>query len=346
MTDQHLLRVEGLHVGFASARGFAYAVRGIDLQIGHGERVGIVGESSSGKSVTAHTILRLLPDSAKVKGRIQLDGQDLLTMSPREIRAVRGRRIGMIFQDPMTALDPVRTIGSQVVEAARHRGLHRKEARSAAVDMLAELGIPQPSKRFDDYPHHFSGGQRQRIVIAAALIGEPDLLIADEPTTALDVIVQARLMELLLRLSETRHTAVLFISHDLALVGSFAERTIVMYAGKIRETAQSGELFVSPKHPYTAGLMRLVPRLRGAAEQSLQPIPGRPPMVTELRVGCAFAPRCVLASDVCAEKDPLLTSGDGSAHLTACHHSDLVGSLLNGTTVESAAEQVVTLKSS
>ncbi|TAJ46926.1 MAG: ABC transporter ATP-binding protein [Herbiconiux sp.] len=318
------LSIEDLHVRFDSARGVVHAVRGVNMRVGKGERLGIVGESGSGKSVTAHTILRLMPD-AQISGRIMMGDKDLVSASSSEMRGIRGRKIGMVFQDPMTSLDPVRTIGSQVVEAGRHRGLGRREARAEAIDLLGSLGIPRPSDRFDEYPHHFSGGMRQRVVIAAALMGAPELLIADEPTTALDVRLQARLLDMLWVLSQERDMSVMLVSHDLALVAGFADRVAVMYAGAVQESAQVDRLFDRPAHPYTDGLISSAPRLDAYDHPPLVPIPGSPPPPSVRMAGCRFAPRCPRAAALCREEEPaLLPLADQSDHRSACHFAEQV----------------------
>ncbi|MFC4949084.1 dipeptide ABC transporter ATP-binding protein [Pseudonocardia sp. GCM10023141] len=318
------LRFDDFHAHFDTPTGPVHAVRGVSFDVRPGERFGIVGESGSGKSVTAHAVLRLMP-AARLSGRIALDDVDLLGLREKDLRTVRGRRVAMVFQDPMTALNPLRTIGSQVVEAARHRGLPPAAARAEAVDRLTELGIPRAESRFDDYPHQFSGGMRQRVVIAAALMGEPDVLIADEPTTALDVRLQARLLDLLGRLSEERGMSILLISHDLGLVADFAQRVAVMYAGALRETASAQQFLRAPAHPYTRGLLGSIPHIRATGGPRLQSIPGSPPSLRAAIPGCAFEPRCASRSDVCGATAPVLVAVGGTEHAVACHHPHTTG---------------------
>jgi peptide/nickel transport system ATP-binding protein len=320
VANEPLLVVENFEVTFETRTGPLKAVRGVSLEISRGERLGLVGESGSGKSVLAQSLVRLVP-GAQLSGRARLNGEDLMSLTPREFRRVRGQRVGVVFQDPMTALNPVRTIGSQIVEAARHRDLSRKQARVEAIDLLRQLGMPQAADRFDDYPHQFSGGMRQRVVIASALLGQPDLLIADEPTTALDVRLQAQLLDHLWTLSEERGLAVLLISHDLALVGGFAHRVHVMYAGEIRESATPDDLFSNAAHPYTQGLLNSSPVIGAPhATHRLIPIAGSPPTPFAEITGCTFMPRCPHAVDLCLRERPATRyAGGGKGHTAACH---------------------------
>jgi oligopeptide/dipeptide ABC transporter ATP-binding protein len=296
-----LLEIDDLHTQFSTLDGTVRAVDGVSLQIQPGETVGLVGESGCGKSVTAHSILRLLPPrTAHISGAIRFcrrSGEtiDLATVDPRGplIRSVRGNEIAMVFQEPMTSLSPVHTVGSQIAEAvALHRGVNKKQARDRAIEMLARVGIANPAQRYDEYPHQFSGGMRQRAMIAMALSCEPSLLIADEPTTALDVTIQAQIMELLLELKEQLHMAMLMITHNLGLIAELADRVAVMYTGKIVELAPTASVLAEPLHPYTLGLLQSVPRLGSGVKARLAAIPGSVPDPFRLPTGCSFAPRC------------------------------------------------------
>ena len=255
-----LLDIRGLTVSYPGPEGPVQVVRGVDLAVSAGERVALVGESGSGKSVTARSVLRLDPD-ARTGGSIRLEGDDVLEMAPKEVRRVRGARAGLVFQDPLASLNPVKTVGWQITQPLRIRGVGRREARRRAVDLLGSLGVSDPDRRFDDYPHQFSGGMRQRVVIAIAVIAEPRLLIADEPTTALDVRVQAQVLELLEGLARERGMAVLLITHDLGIVAGFAQRVAVMRHGLIVEEADVDRLYTAPSHPYTRSLLDAVPRI-------------------------------------------------------------------------------------
>ena len=255
-----LLWIQDLHVSYPTPEGLTEVVRGVDLSVSRGERVALVGESGSGKSVTARSVLRLDAE-ARTSGRILLDGQDVLEMSAKEVRRVRGARAGLVFQDPLASLNPVKTVGWQITQPLRIRGMGRREARRRAVDLLGRLGVADPARRFDDYPHQFSGGMRQRVVIAIAVIAEPQVLIADEPTTALDVRVQAQVLELLGELAEEREMAVLLITHDLGIVAGFAERVAVMRDGRLVEEGEVDHVYASPRHAYTRALLDAVPRI-------------------------------------------------------------------------------------
>jgi oligopeptide/dipeptide ABC transporter ATP-binding protein len=323
--EHALLSIEDLKVDFATRGSRLSAVRGLSLRIGRGQRVGIVGESGSGKSVTAHAILRLIPNM-QFSGRMMFEGKDLLAIKEPELRTIRGNRISMIFQDPLSSLDPMRTIGSQIVEAAEHGGLSRQESRSRGVELLTELGVKDASRRFDWHPHQFSGGMRQRVMIAIALISDPDLLIADEPTTALDVRIQARLLDLLWELSGARRLAVLLISHDLAVVGGFCDRVAVMYAGRIVEEADSADLFRRASHPYTLALLESSLTMETTSRsRPLTPIPGSPPSPLTDPPGCSFAPRCRFAQERCWSERPQLRVLEGAPDRTvACHFAEAV----------------------
>jgi len=302
----HLLEVKNLHTYFQTREGLVCAVEGVSFYLDRGELLGLVGESGCGKSMTALSIMRLISPPGKiVAGEILFDGKNLLQLSNAEMRHVRGNDIAMIFQDPMTSLNPVFTVGEQIAEALRlHRGLSRKAARAAAIEAMREVSIPDPALRADDYPHQLSGGMRQRVMIAMALACDPKLLIADEPTTALDVTIQAQILDLLNQLRRTRELAVLLITHDLGVVAEVAERVAVMYTGKIVEESPVDELFARPKHPYTEGLLRSVPKLTAKdviKAERLQTIEGTVPRPTALPPGCHFEPRCHFRMPRCRE---------------------------------------------
>jgi oligopeptide transport system ATP-binding protein len=328
-----LLAVDDLVVRFRTHGSAVYAVNGVSFELDRGEALGLVGESGCGKSVTSLAIMRLLPKPAGriERGRVMFDGTDLLTLSEADMRDLRGKDIAMIFQDPMTSLNPVLTIGEQMVETIRaHRATSRDEARKRAAELLAMVGIPQPEQRLRNHPHEFSGGMRQRVMIAMALSLEPKLLIADEPTTALDVTIQAQVLELLRNLVETRDTAVILITHDLGVVAGMTQRINVMYAGFIVETATTPELFANPSHPYTVGLLHSIPRLDEERQEELVPIEGTPPDQRRLPLGCPFAPRCAWRLDVCWVDNPplapidrharVITVGPDATHRIACHN--------------------------
>ena len=292
-----LLEVKNLRTHFPTRAGVVRAVDGVDLYLDRGELLGLVGESGCGKSITALSIMRLISPPGKiVSGEIIFDGKDLLKLSDQEMRQIRGDDVAMIFQDPMTSLNPVYTVGEQIAEALRlHRKLSRSAARAAAIEAMREVAIPDPARRIDDYPHQLSGGMRQRVMIAMALACDPKLLIADEPTTALDVTIQAQILELLNELRKSRDLAVLLITHDLGVVAETADRVAVMYTGKIVEESPVDELFARPKHPYTEGLLRSVPKLSiedVAKKERLETIEGVVPRPTDLPPGCHFEPRC------------------------------------------------------
>ncbi|HMR30692.1 MAG TPA: ABC transporter ATP-binding protein [Geminicoccaceae bacterium] len=329
---QALLRIEGLGIGFTSRDGTVRAVDGLSFELLRGEVLAIVGESGCGKSVTALSVLGLLPKpAARVEGRILLEGRDLLSLSQRELRKVRGNEISMIFQEPMSSLNPVLTVGRQLRETLMlHRGLSRAQAEAQAIELLRLVRIAEPERRVKDYPFRLSGGMRQRVMIAMALACGPKLLLADEPTTALDVTVQAQIMRLILDLQRRTGTAVVLITHDLGVVAESAQRVIVMYAGRKVEEAPVRALFRRPLHPYTQGLMRSIPRLataaatalpRIAARPRLAEIPGVVPRLDRPMPGCAFAPRCPHATAQCeTERPPLADRGHG--HVAACWHAD------------------------
>jgi peptide/nickel transport system ATP-binding protein len=316
-----LLRVEELRTHFFTVDGITRAVDGVSFTVAPGETLGIVGESGCGKSVTALSILRLLPPRIGriVGGSVEFEGADLLDLDIAAMRDIRGNRIAMIFQEPMTSLNPVLTVGSQIAEAVRiHQNASPAEARARASEMLHLVRIPDAAKRLDDYPHQFSGGMRQRVMIGMALSCNPKLLVADEPTTALDVTVQAQILRLMLELKERTGAAVILITHALGVVAQTCQRVLVMYAGRIVEAAPVEELFDRPLHPYTRGLMASIPRLGAAARQArLTEIPGIVPDLRQPIAGCAFAPRCPLADARCAGARPELAD-HGANHTVAC----------------------------
>ena len=313
-----LLSVRGLGIRFRTAQGIWQATRGIDFDVAPGERIGIVGESGCGKTITGLSILRLLPGNfAGLDGKILFDGIDLASCSARQMRAIRGKRIAMIFQEPMSALDPVFTVGHQIAETLRvHSDVSYEEARTKTLEMLRRVGIASPERRIDDYPHQLSGGMRQRVMIAASLICGPQLLIADEPTTALDVTVQAQILELLRDISETSKTALMLITHDLGVVAETCTRMITMYAGEVIEDATVDEALVRPLHPYTSGLLRSLPHL-SPRHGRLPSIRGRVPSISEMPAGCRFRARCAHAAKDCEAEQKLQDAGGGRR--VRCH---------------------------
>ena len=312
----HLLELKNLRTYFPTRAGLVRAVDGVCFYLDRGELLGLVGESGCGKSITALSIMRLIAPPGKiVEGEILFDGKDLMALSNAEMRDVRGNDIAMIFQDPMTSLNPVFTVGEQIAEALRlHRNLSRQDARQAAVAAMREVSIPDPALRVYEYPHQLSGGMRQRVMIAMALACDPKVLIADEPTTALDVTIQAQILELLNELRRTRDLAILLITHDLGVVAEVADRVAVMYTGKLVEESPVDELFARPKHPYTEGLLRSVPKLTArdvARAERLQTIEGVVPKPTKLPPGCHFEPRCPYRMPRCREEEiPLYPAGE------------------------------------
>ena len=316
-----VLSVRDLHVRFPTRRGDAHVVHGLSYDLAAGETIGIVGESGSGKSVSSLVLLGLLPDHAKVEGAVHFADRDLLGLDDEEWRRLRGNRIAMIFQDPMTSLNPVLTIGRQVTEGLQlHLGLDDRQARERAVELLAEVGISAPDRRLEEYPHQLSGGMRQRVMIAIALACEPEILIADEATTALDVTTQAQILDLIGRLQREHGTAVIWISHDLGVVAGLADRVLVMYAGRLVEAAAVDELYRAPSHPYTVGLLASMPTLHDRRDE-LDTIGGLPPDPTALPPGCPFHPRCAYRLDARCETEepPLRDLGDG--HLVASFYT-------------------------
>nr|WP_263327586.1 ABC transporter ATP-binding protein [Neobacillus sp. Marseille-Q6967] len=314
---EKILQVKDLQVSFTTYGGEVKAVRGVSFDLHKGETLAIVGESGCGKSVTSQSIMRLIPDPpGKIAGgEILFKGKDLLRLKEPELRKIRGANISMIFQDPMTALNPTLTIGEQIMEGIlQHEKLSRTKAKKAAVEMLKLVGIPSPEQRLKQYPHQFSGGMRQRIVIAMALICKPDVLIADEPTTALDVTIQAQILELFREIQKKTGVSIILITHDLGVVAQVANRIAVMYAGKIVELGTRREIFYQPKHPYTQGLLQSVPRL-DIEKAELVPIPGSPPDLFSPPAGCAFTARCPYAMEVCDRVYPFSTSLSNQHHV-------------------------------
>jgi oligopeptide/dipeptide ABC transporter ATP-binding protein len=303
--------------------GTTRAVDGLDFDLHRGETLGIVGESGSGKSVSMLSICRLLrPPGQVTAGHALLDGVDMLSLGDRELRHTRGKKISMVFQDPMTSLNPVLTVGRQVTEVLRAHdpGMSRRVARQRAEEVLGSVGVPDPRRRFDQYPHEFSGGMRQRVVIAIAIANSPSVIIADEPTTALDATVQAQILELLNQIKAEHRIAMVLITHDLRVIADTADRVLVMYAGRAIEQGSTHEVFSEPRNPYTAGLLASIPSL-GRRQRRLDAIPGQPPSAHETRTGCAFQPRCGLAMDRCATERPALEPVGGTHHLSACHRA-------------------------
>ena len=313
-----LLSLRNLSVSFKTLNGTVQAVRGVDLDVAAGEMVGVVGESGSGKSVTFLGIMGLLPNSAIIGGSAKVDGEELVGAKNKAMREVRGKKIAMIFQDPLSALNPVYRVGDQIVEMIQsHQDLSKSAANARAVELLDIVGIPQPKDRARQYPHEFSGGMRQRVMIAMAIANDPDVLIADEPTTALDVTVQARILEVIQRIQKEMNKAVVMITHDLGVIARVANRVQVMYAGRVVERADVNDLFLAPTHPYTEGLLNSLPRV---GQNRLQPIPGRPPNMLRPPDGCAFRARCDYATSACAVGLPELVPHGASD--TACVRAD------------------------
>jgi peptide/nickel transport system ATP-binding protein len=320
-----LLEVTNLQTHFRTPDGVNRAVDGVSFHVNDAETLAVVGESGCGKSVTASSILRLVPEPpGKIAGSIKFQGRELLTLPERAMRAIRGNDIGMIFQEPMTSLNPVLTVARQLGETLRlHEGLDRKAAEARAIEMLDLVGIPEPRRRVRNYPHQLSGGMRQRVMIAIALACNPKLLIADEPTTALDVTIQAQILELMADLKRRTGTAIILITHDLGVVAEFAQRVMVMYAGRKVEEAPVVELFRTPRHPYTQGLIGAVPKLGSSLQGEatrLAEIPGIVPSLKQRIQGCVFAGRCPRATELCRQVAPMLES-KAPGHVAACHHA-------------------------
>jgi oligopeptide/dipeptide ABC transporter ATP-binding protein len=321
-----VLEVRDLRTDFLSRGGIVEAVRGISLQVRRLERVGIVGESGSGKSALALSILGLIEPPGRIRsGEVLLRGRDLLKMGERELARVRGSDLSMVFQDPLTALDPIRTVGDQLVEAVRlHQDVTKRTAWRQAAELLAQVEVPNAASRLADYPHQYSGGMRQRVMLAMALANEPAVLIADEPTTALDVTTQAQILDLLERLAAERGTAIVLITHNLGIVAEFCRTVLVMYAGRLVEKGSVEEIFDHPVHPYTEALLRSIPRLDRSREEPLLTIPGAPPDLSDLPRGCSFEPRCPRGrgEDVCRQKPPVPYRWGEEGRFSECHFAD------------------------
>lgn len=325
-TSEFVLSVRDLHTHFPTPQGLSRAVDGVSFDVRPGETLAIVGESGCGKSVTSLSIMGLVPRPGfHPRGEVVFQGRNLLAMSEAERCRLRGAELAMIFQEPMTSLNPILRIGTQVGEVLRHhKGFSKVQAREAAIELLARVGIPDPARRVDDHPHQMSGGMKQRVMIAMALACDPRLLIADEPTTALDVTVQAQILALLRRLQTEQNMGVVLITHDLGVVAEVADRVVVMYAGRVVESAPAEELFRHPRHPYTLGLFRSLPKVTGARER-LATIPGMVPRATQYPVGCRFQGRCPYAAEICAA-EPALEQVSPN-HWVACHRLDAVETL-------------------
>jgi peptide/nickel transport system ATP-binding protein len=315
---RNILEVKDLHVSFDTRRGEVRAVNGLSFELETGKTLGIVGESGSGKSVSMNAVMGLVRDSnVRISGEVFFKGEDLLKRSDESMRDIRGKEIAMVFQDPMTALTPVYTVGWHIVEQIRlHTQMSKKEARERAIEILDEVGIPDAKRRVDQYPHEFSGGMRQRAIIAMALALNPALLIADEPTTALDVTIQAQILDLLMRLQEQHNSSIIIITHDMGVVSEIADEVLVMYAGRPVERASKKVLFADPQHPYTQGLMNSVPRLDRKRTDRLEAIPGQPASLLNLPKGCSFSNRCPKAHDACKVRPEF--KSDANGHGAAC----------------------------
>jgi oligopeptide transport system ATP-binding protein len=328
-----LLEVNGLHTEFRTGAGLVRAVDGISYTVEQGETVAVVGESGSGKSVSALSILRLIadPPGRITAGEVLFDGRDLRTLSEAEMREIRGRDIGMVFQEPMTSLNPVLSIGRQITETLeQHQGMDRAASDRRAVELLEMVGIADPARRLKQYPHQLSGGMRQRVMIAIALACNPKLIIADEPTTALDVTIQAQILELMKSLSQRLNVAQIIITHNLGVVARYAKRVNVMYAGRIVEAGYADAIYHHPRHPYTIALLRSVPRLDQPRRARLDPVEGQPPDLTRLDGGCSFRARCRFAVEGCAEAQPALKPVGESGHVAACFRSSELVTLAAG----------------
>jgi peptide/nickel transport system ATP-binding protein len=340
-TGEELLVVENLTVSFPADDGVVHAVRGVSYVLRSGEALGIVGESGSGKSVSSMAVMGLLPKNARVQGSVRFRGRELIGFSEKDYSQIRGSKIAMIFQDPLTSLNPVYTVGYQVAEAVlAHNKVSKKAALSRAIDLLRVVGIPFPEQRVDAFPHELSGGMRQRIVIAIAMANDPDVIIADEPTTALDVTVQAQVLEALEAARAETGAALILITHDLGVIAGHAERVAVMYAGKLVETGSAEDVFYRPRMPYSVGLLGSLPRLDRASRERLTPIGGSPPSLLNLPPGCPFTPRCPMAQDICDAEEPQLRRTDGAEHFAACHFSEeLAGKAASALFGTSAADE-------
>ena len=319
-----VLVVEDLTVTFATPDGPVHAVRGVSFTVDEEEVVGIVGESGSGKSVTMMAVMGLLPKTATVTGSVRFRGEDILGLPDKQLRRYRGRKLAMIFQDPLTSLNPVFSVGDQISEAIRvhHREMPRSEAMKKAAELLDLVGIPNATKRARQYPHEFSGGMRQRAMIAMAISNDPDVLIADEPTTALDVTIQAQILEVLERAQEAARSAIVLITHDLGVVAGVADRVMVMYAGRAVELGTVDDVFLRPRHPYTLGLLESLPRLDAEGQERLTPIVGAPPSLLHPPTGCPFHPRCRFVREMCSDVVPELRFVGGLGQRSACHYAE------------------------
>jgi oligopeptide/dipeptide ABC transporter ATP-binding protein len=318
--EDALLVVDNLTVSFPTDDGLVNAVRGVSYTVMPGESMGIVGESGSGKSVSSMAVMGLLPKTARITGSVRFRGRELIGLNEREYASLRGDKIAMIFQDPLTSLNPVYTIGFQIAEAVHaHNNVSKQAALDRAVELLSIVGIPFPEQRINNYPHELSGGMRQRVVIAIAMANDPDVIIADEPTTALDVTVQAQVLEALEAARAETGAALILITHDLGVIAGHAERISVMYAGKLVETGTTEDVFYRPRMPYTLGLLGSLPRLDKAEKERLTPIKGSPPSLLNLPPGCPFTPRCPLAEEICDREEPELLVVEGTGHAAACH---------------------------
>lgn len=326
MPTNNLLEISDLNISFRTDDGLVSAVQGVDLRVAPGETVGLVGESGCGKSVTSLAVMGLLPKTSRVEGEIVLDGRKLSGMQDAEMRHLRGNVVSMIFQEPMTSLNPVLRIRDQISEPLRmHKKLTERQIRKAAIDLLGHVGIPNATRVAEEYPHQLSGGMRQRIMIAMAMACEPKLLIADEPTTALDVTVQAQILDLLRKLQEEQGMSILLITHDLGVVAEMCSRVSVMYAGKIVEHCDVDDLYYHPQHPYTTGLLSSLPSI--GKRERLSPIPGQVPSLSQMPTGCRFAPRCPHAMQVCLASEPTLQTLNGN-HAVSCWLKDEGGAVV------------------
>jgi oligopeptide/dipeptide ABC transporter ATP-binding protein len=342
-----ILDVQGLTVDFPTDDGIVRAVRGVDFTLNAGQVLGIVGESGSGKSVTSLAIMGLLPRTAKIRGSARFKDRDLLKLNERELTGIRGRHIAMIFQDPMTSLNPVYTVCWQLQEAIlAHQDLSKKQAWERAVSLLDLVGIPNPRERASAYPHEFSGGMRQRAVIAISLTNDPDVIVADEPTTALDVTVQAQVLDTLERIQEQTEAAIVLITHDLGVVAGMADKVLVMYAGKSVEVGSVDDIYYQPRMPYTLGLLGSLPRLDAKGSERLTPIKGAPPSLVNLPLGCPFSPRCPMSRPHCEQEEPALRDvGGGADHVAACHYSEeLAGGVRADEVFETAQANLTALQ--
>jgi oligopeptide/dipeptide ABC transporter ATP-binding protein len=341
-----LLVVDNLTVSFPTDDGIVQAVRGVSYTVRSGEAMGIVGESGSGKSVSSMAVMGLLPKNARISGSVRFRGQELIGLEENQYAKLRGNRIAMIFQDPLTSLNPVYTIGFQIAEAVHaHHDVSKQAALERAVELLDIVGIPYPEQRINNYPHELSGGMRQRVVIAIAMANNPDVIIADEPTTALDVTVQAQVLEALETARDETGAALILITHDLGVIAGHAERIAVMYAGKLVETGTTEEVFYRPRMPYTLGLLGSLPRLDKQEHERLTPIKGAPPSLLNLPPGCPFTPRCPIAEEICDRDEPLLLAAEGTGHSAACHFrsrvADIDAAELFGTDATDDAPEVM-----